>query len=127
MYAMTYSHVYIYIDEGVAQKMMALEAKITAQDAKMVKGPCNTLQHSATHCNKLQQAATHCQTLQHIARDARILTGLHSICWAEEVGVEGLHCNILQYTATHRYALPKMTNCNTLQHNATHCNTMQHT
>jgi len=51
--------------------------------------------------------------------------------------VEGPHCNALQHIATQRNTLkhsfcevgpyPTVTNCNTLQHNATRCNTLQHT
>ena len=104
----------------------------TANTLRHTATHCNTLTHTATHCNILQRTATHFNTLQHTATHCTTLqhtantlqhqgaTGTISIVWRNGlVQHTAAHWHTLQHTATH------YKQCNTLQHVATHCNTLQ--
>jgi len=88
---------------------------------------------TATHCNTLQHIATHCNT--HITNGPQFTT---RSSWLSEPHCNRaqrksgfqcartspvLYCNTLQHTATHCSTLQR----NTLQQTATHCSTLQHT
>ena len=104
----------------------------------------NIPQYTATHCNTLQY---HCNTAEEFsdymrARLPASLQGFNqkiqlkergqafNVWFRDTLGIsQSCPCNTLQHTATHcntlQYTEHTATHCNTLQHTATHCNTQR--
>ena len=83
---------------------------------------CSVLQCVAVWCNTLRHTVTHCNTLQHTAKIES--HNIHGLCFNRVRRTSGL--NELQHTPTHSNPLQHAANQhNTLQINATHCNTLQ--
>jgi len=78
------------------------------------------LQCVAVCCSVLQCDAVCCSVLQCVAESSSVLQCIVDLAHVSP-SPTSYYCNALQHAATH------CIDCNTLQHNATHCNTLQHT
>jgi len=118
MYTNIYTYVYTYIRICIYTECYYMHLLYILQSAEP-QPICKTLQHTATtHCNNTlqQHTAPHCN-------EPSILPLAQP---PRQVEKQDKRCNTLQHAATHCNTL-QHTHSNTLQHAATHCNTLQHT
>ena len=89
------------------------------------KWHCNTLQHTATHCNTLQRHGDSMSDMVTPCQNCDISHKWHGNHELLRIGVASLMSGIGGCFVTKHASYSYASCCNTLQHTATHCNTLQ--